>query len=205
MHGNPKHPQIHKTRHKPHSSSKHNKSNSNVNQSTQLEMGKKKLYDHKPHDSFVQLDELFFYGEEAEWQETARWIKYEENLEEGSGRWGRPHVPTLSFQSLLSLRHCLETGVVLFDVEEEDLPGTAYRIVEQMVKEDLIHRDDKAHIMRALLGRHRHVNTFGGFHFGRRKSSYNSMQVRCFQWFHVKVPSHYNFPCSGAFIQVFHV
>lgn len=98
-------------------------------------------------------------------------------MEEGSGRWGRPHVPTLSFQSLLSLRNCLETGVVLFDVEEQDLPGTAYKIVEQMVKEDLIHRDDKAQIMRALLGRHRHVTSFGGFHFGRRKSSYNSMQV----------------------------
>ncbi|XP_070492636.1 band 3 anion transport protein-like [Chironomus tepperi] len=168
--------QSNKKHHKPHSSTKQNKSSTNINQNAHQDVSKKKHYDHKPHDSFVQLDELYFYGDDAEWQETARWIKYEENLEEGSGRWGRPHVPTLSFQSLLSLRNCLETGVVLFDVEEQDLPGTAYKIVEQMVKEDLIHRDDKAQIMRALLGRHRHVTSFGGFHFGRRKSSYNSMQ-----------------------------
>lgn len=141
-------------------------------------MTKKKHYDHSPHDSFVQLDELLLCGDEFEWQQTARWIKYEENLEEGSGRWGRPHVPTLSFQSLLSLRQCLETGVVMFDVEEQELPGVAYRTVEEMVNEDLIHRDDKAQIMRVLLSRHRHVTTFGGFHFGRRKnSSHNSLQV----------------------------
>ncbi|KAG5668130.1 hypothetical protein PVAND_016082 [Polypedilum vanderplanki] len=166
--------QLPKVRHKSHhhSSSKQHRSNS-----VALNVTKKRHYDHKPHDAFVQLDELRSAGDEFEWRETARWIKYEENLEEGSGRWGRPHVPTLSFQSLLSLRHCLETGVVLMDLEEKDLPGTAHRIVEQMVNEDLIHRDDKVQIMRVLLQRHRHVGSFGGFHFGRRKnSSFNSLQ-----------------------------
>lgn len=43
-------------------------------------------------------------------KETARWIKYEEDVEEGSDRWGRPHVASLSFHSLLNLRRCLETG-----------------------------------------------------------------------------------------------
>jgi Band 3 cytoplasmic domain len=89
--------------------------------------GKKRHYDHKPHEVFVQLDELRSVGEEMEWRETARWIKYEENLEEGGDRWGRPHVPTLSFQSLLNLRNCLEMGVMLMDLEEWDLPGAAFR------------------------------------------------------------------------------
>lgn len=52
-----------------------------------------------------------------------------------------------------------------------------------MVIEDLIHPDDKAAIMRALLLRHRHVNdhSHGSFHFGakgRKYSSYSSLQVR---------------------------
>lgn len=59
---------------------------------------------------FVQLDELYGIGEEREWKETARWIKYEEDVEEGADRWGRPHVASLSFHSLLNLRRCLETG-----------------------------------------------------------------------------------------------
>jgi len=48
---------------------------------------------------------------EKEWKETARWIKYEEDVEEGVDRWGKPHVASLSFHSLLNLRKCLENGV----------------------------------------------------------------------------------------------
>ncbi|XP_029722114.2 anion exchange protein 3 isoform X4 [Aedes albopictus] len=145
----------------------------------------KKMYDHSPHEVFVQLDELTGSGEEREWKETARWIKYEEDVEEGADRWGRPHVASLSFHSLLNLRRCLETGVVLMDLEEKDLPSVAYRIVEQMVIDELIHEDDKPTIMRALLLRHRHVNehSHGGFHFGpkRKYSSYSSLQHLAFR------------------------
>lgn len=141
----------------------------------------KKIIDRKPHEVFVQLDELHGSGDEREWKETARWIKYEEDVEEGADRWGRPHVASLSFHSLLNLRRCLETGVVLMDLDERDLPGVAYRVVEEMVREDLILEDDKAAIMRALLLRHRHVNdhSHGAFHFGpkRKYSSYSSLQV----------------------------
>lgn len=93
---------------------------------------KKSLIDRSPHEVFVQLDELQGAGEEREWKETARWIKYEEDVEEGADRWGKPHVASLSFHSLLNLRRCLETGVVLMDLEEKDLPGVAYRVVEQV-------------------------------------------------------------------------
>lgn len=140
----------------------------------------KKMYDHSPHEVFVQLDELHGVGEEREWRETARWIKYEEDVEEGADRWGRPHVASLSFHSLLNLRRCLETGVVLLDLEEKDLPGLAYRIVEQMVVEELILPEDRPVVMRALLLRHRHVHEHDrGFRFGARRnySSYTSLQV----------------------------
>lgn len=93
---------------------------------------KRSQIDHSPHEVFVQLDELQGVGEDREWKETARWIKYEEDVEEGADRWGRPHVASLSFHSLLNLRRCLETGVVLMDLDEKDLPGVAYRVVEQV-------------------------------------------------------------------------
>uniref|UniRef100_A0A1A9WG61 Anion exchange protein n=1 Tax=Glossina brevipalpis TaxID=37001 RepID=A0A1A9WG61_9MUSC len=93
----------------------------------------KKAFDHSPHEIFVQLDELIGTGEEREWKETARWIKYEEDVQEGSDRWGKPHVASLSFHSLLNLRRCLETGVVLLDLNEKDLPAVAYRVVEQLL------------------------------------------------------------------------
>ncbi|CAK1588151.1 unnamed protein product [Parnassius mnemosyne] len=139
----------------------------------------KKMYDHRPHAVFVQLDELLATEDgDAEWKETARWIKYEEDVEEGSARWGRPHVASLSFHSLLNLRRCLETGVVLLDLDEKDLPGVAYRVVESMVAEGLIEEDDKPVVMRSLLLRHRHVHD-ERFRFsigGRKQSSYTSLQ-----------------------------
>ena len=45
---------------------------------------------------------------QREWKETARWIKYEEDLEEGADRWGRPHIASLSFHSLIKLRQLIE-------------------------------------------------------------------------------------------------
>ena len=65
-----------------------------------------KSVDHSPHNVFVELDELV----EDQWVEQSRWIKYEEAREIGSERWGKPHVSSLSFHSLLNLRLSLEKG-----------------------------------------------------------------------------------------------
>lgn len=78
----------------------------------------------------MQLDEL--QGNSEEWKETARWIKYEEAVEQGADRFGRPRVAPLSFHSLLNLRLFLEQGVVLLDLEERDFPGVAYRAIEMV-------------------------------------------------------------------------
>jgi len=59
---------------------------------------------------FVELDVLTGLGEEREWKETARWIKYEEDVEEAADRWGRPHVAPLSFHALINLRRLIEAG-----------------------------------------------------------------------------------------------
>jgi len=60
---------------------------------------------------FVELSELKqgLYG--PEWKETARWIKYEEDVEGVNGnRWGKPHIAFLNFHSLFSLRKGLDRG-----------------------------------------------------------------------------------------------
>lgn len=61
---------------------------------------------------FVQLDVLGYAttGDlgTREWRETARWIKYEEDREDGSDRWGKPHVASLSFHSLIKLQQLIE-------------------------------------------------------------------------------------------------
>ena len=57
---------------------------------------------------FVELHEL--ENEEMQWREKARWIKFEENVEEATGKWGKPHVANLSFLQIIELRKYLESG-----------------------------------------------------------------------------------------------
>lgn len=52
-----------------------------------------------------------------------RWIKFEEDVEEGGERWSKPHVATLSLHSLFELRCNILNGTVMLDVEAYDLPS----------------------------------------------------------------------------------
>jgi len=47
----------------------------------------------------------------------SRWIKFEEDVEEGGERWSKPHVATLSLHSLFELRASINSGVVILDME----------------------------------------------------------------------------------------
>ncbi|BFZ21740.1 hypothetical protein BsWGS_24779 [Bradybaena similaris] len=130
-----------------------------------------KKYDHSPHEVFVELDELHFGGDDMmEWREKARWIKFEEDVEEGAERWGKPHVASLSFHSLLELRRGLERGTLLLDLEATDLTSIIHSVVENMVIRDLVEEEVKGKLLRTLLLKHKHVS--GRTAFLRRTSTH---------------------------------
>ncbi|XP_032558512.1 anion exchange protein 4 [Chiroxiphia lanceolata] len=66
---------------------------------------------------FIQLNQLLSTPEGLEWRELARWIKFEEKVEDGGERWSAPHVPALPLHSLFQLRTCLQKGTVLLDLD----------------------------------------------------------------------------------------
>ncbi|XP_056599344.1 anion exchange protein 2a isoform X1 [Triplophysa dalaica] len=106
---------------------------------------------------FVELNELLMdKNQEMQWRETARWIKFEEDVEEETDRWGKPHVASLSFRSLLELRRTISHGAVLLDLDQKTLPGIAHQVVEQMIISDQIRAKDRANVLRALLLKHSH-------------------------------------------------
>ena len=74
--------------------------------------------DHTPHQLFCEMDE--FNQTNSEWKEAARWLKFEEDVENG-GRWSKPHVATLSLHSLFELRSCLMNGATLLDFQGDNL------------------------------------------------------------------------------------
>ncbi|XP_068998368.1 anion exchange protein 2a isoform X1 [Embiotoca jacksoni] len=113
--------------------------------------------DRTPHEVFVELNELVIdRNQELQWRETARWIKFEEEVDEETERWGKPHIASLSFRSLLELRRTISHGAVLLDLKQRTLPGIAQQVVEQMVISDQIKAEDRANVLRALLLRHSH-------------------------------------------------
>lgn len=111
---------------------------------------------HESHPLFSEMEELVKDGDEIEWKETARWVKFEEDVEEGGDRWSKPHVATLSLHSLFELRNLLLTGTVMLDMEANNLETVADLVTENMTNNGLLTYDVKDKVKEALLRRHRH-------------------------------------------------
>ncbi|XP_064421649.1 electrogenic sodium bicarbonate cotransporter 4 [Latimeria chalumnae] len=102
------------------------------------------------------MDTLQHDGEEMEWKESARWVKFEEKVEEGGERWSKPHVSTLSLHSLFELRTCLQTGTVLLDLDGYSLPQIIDDIIERQVEDGLLKPELREKVAYVLLRKHRH-------------------------------------------------
>ncbi|KAJ8011131.1 hypothetical protein DPEC_G00055000 [Dallia pectoralis] len=128
-----------------------------INKDHKEQSARSRKLDRTPHEVFVELNELVMdKNQELQWRETARWIKFEEDVEEETDRWGKPHVASLSFRSLLELRRTISHGAVLLDLNQKTLPGIAHQVVEQMIISDQIKSEDRANVLRALLLKHSH-------------------------------------------------
>jgi len=113
--------------------------------------------DHSPHQLFTEMDELRTDVDGvAEWKETARWVKFEEDVDEGGERWSKPHVATLSLHSLFELRNCLTKKTVLLDAEATTMETIANLIVDQPQNASLT-REQKDKVIDHLVNlRHHH-------------------------------------------------
>ena len=64
---------------------------------------------------FVELEELRVATNKGdlEWEETARWIQYEEDVVEETGKWGSPHVSALEYKHIVMVKKLLQKGKML--------------------------------------------------------------------------------------------
>lgn len=95
-------------------------------------------------------------GDDLEWKETARWVKFEEDVEEGGNRWSKPHVATLSLHSLFELRSLLLNGTMMLDTDASTLEQIADLVCDNMINAGSLPRDASDKVREALLRRHRH-------------------------------------------------
>ncbi|KAM3615007.1 uncharacterized protein V6R79_022083 [Siganus canaliculatus] len=115
--------------------------------------------EHIPHDLFTELDELAFKdGDIQEWRETARWLKFEEDVEDGGERWSKPYVATLSLHSLFELRSCILNGTVLLDMRADTIDEIADMVIDSMLATGQLQEAVREKVREAMLKRHHHQN-----------------------------------------------
>ncbi|XP_048009687.1 sodium bicarbonate cotransporter 3 isoform X9 [Megalobrama amblycephala] len=115
--------------------------------------------EHIPHDLFTELDELSFRdGNAYEWKETARWLKFEEDVEDGGERWSKPYVATLSLHSLFELRSCILNGTVMLDMRANTIEEIADMVLDNMVASEQLDESLREKVRDAMMKRHHHQN-----------------------------------------------
>lgn len=89
----------------------------------------------------------------------ARWIRYQEVVEEDGNRWSKPHVSTPSLDSWLQLRHHMNAGVVILDLDPSSYDSTSAicdAICEQLVSDGHADQEVAGRLKALLLKKHRH-------------------------------------------------
>lgn len=110
------------------------------------------------HPIFVELFDLHYEESgESQWEETARWIKYEEDVEGVDHHWGRPHVAFLAFHSLIQIRHCFSKGVLLLNLRADKYETIRCRIADEMKRRFSIDEERTQAILKTLGRRNKHI------------------------------------------------
>ncbi|KAA8581573.1 solute carrier family 4 member 1b (Diego blood group) [Etheostoma spectabile] len=85
------------------------------------------------------------------WQETGRWMGYEESFDPQTGVWVSSSISYLTFKSLIQLRRTMNTGVTVLDCEEQTLSSIAEKMVKEMVYKKAIRPEDREGVLKSLL------------------------------------------------------
>ena len=106
----------------------------------------------KQHHLFCELEELI----NGVWSESARWVRFEEDVEIGGGRWSKPFVAALSLHSVFELRHQLSYGALLFDIEIKSYSDLVEKVTSAFINQGLINRDIRGKVIDTLKLSHVH-------------------------------------------------
>ncbi|XP_059157993.1 electroneutral sodium bicarbonate exchanger 1-like isoform X2 [Physella acuta] len=109
---------------------------------------------HTSHDVFCEMDVLFKMGEIYQWRETARWVKYEEDVEEGGMRWSKPHVASLSLHSLFELRSSLTTGACMLEMDATSIQQVADLLIDNLISQKQLEESLRDQVRLAIMAQH---------------------------------------------------
>ena len=107
------------------------------------------------------MSELFYEGRDGGgfWKETARWMKYEQEFDEGSNQWGHPHVSALKFSSLRVVHKALEEGLYMLDLPAVNSFTEVLRCtLAEAVRTHQLAQSSAATLQEVLLRKHMYNN-----------------------------------------------
>ncbi|KAK3791317.1 hypothetical protein RRG08_012504 [Elysia crispata] len=116
---------------------------------------------HRAKQLFVEMDVLTQRGDELEWREWARWVKYEEKVEDGGKRWSKPHVASLNMHFLMEIRKHILQGVFLADVECYSISQVVELLLDNWTTNGDLDPDLRQYIRTLCLRGHRHRHDKG--------------------------------------------
>lgn len=108
------------------------------------------------HPLFCELDELVYDDNVRLWKETARWIKFEENVEDVGNRWSKPHVATLSLHSLFQLRSLIFKGHVELDIQATSTEQIVDLLLDNLITTSILKLEERNKVKEILLKKHVH-------------------------------------------------
>ncbi|ODM89301.1 Sodium-driven chloride bicarbonate exchanger [Orchesella cincta] len=112
----------------------------------------------KSHPLFSELATLVQEESgELQWKQRARWVKYEESVEQGGNRWSKPHVATVSLHSVLELRNYLNSNLVLLDVPAQSMEEVADVLLDNLEENGILEPEKRMEVKGALLRKHTHL------------------------------------------------
>ncbi|XP_031628420.1 electroneutral sodium bicarbonate exchanger 1-like [Contarinia nasturtii] len=139
---------------------------------------------HESHMLFSEMMELTKDG--IEWKETARWLKFEEKVEDG-GRWSKPYVTSLSLHSLFELRSFLTNGTVILDMVANNLEEIVDSFCDRVFNDNHLTNSTSKKVRDTLLLRHRHQHEQKLKLTGKTSGDFDAYKVN--KYFTKKVPT----------------
>ncbi|KRZ76643.1 Sodium-driven chloride bicarbonate exchanger, partial [Trichinella papuae] len=106
---------------------------------------------------FCEMLKLIDDNERYHWKEVARWIKYEERVENVGHRWSKPNVPLVTPVALFRLKNCLKRGAVLLDRTVSTFEELANMIVSEWEQQRAITSTETNVLFRTLLRSKEHL------------------------------------------------
>ncbi|XP_063698255.1 electroneutral sodium bicarbonate exchanger 1-like [Culicoides brevitarsis] len=94
-----------------------------------------------------------------DWAETSRWIRFEENVENGSNKWSKPYLPVMSVMAIQKITDVLTYGYVLCDIECSNYIDLINQLIATLIDEGRMSSIDIQVLREMLMLPHLHQAT----------------------------------------------